>query len=67
VGIACAGRGATKKHMSDAHSQATEYEIAVCVNYIREQEGKPERRALDHWVQAELQRAASYSLWNTSP
>jgi hypothetical protein len=53
--------------MSDAHSQATEHEIAVCANYIWEQEGKPERWALDHWLQAELQLAASYSLWNTSP
>jgi Protein of unknown function (DUF2934) len=51
----------------DAHSQATEDEIAECANYIWEQEGKPERRALDHWLQAEFQLAASYSLSNTSP
>jgi Protein of unknown function (DUF2934) len=52
---------------SDAHSQATEDEIAECAKYIWEQEGKPERRALDHWLQAELQLASSYSLSNTSP
>ena len=51
-----------KKYMSDARSEAAE--IAVCAYYIWEQEGKPERRALDHWLQAELQLAAS--LWHES-
>ena len=64
VAIPCAGSGTTKNLMPDAHSEATEDEIAVCAYYIWEQEGKPERRALDHWLQAELQLAAS--LWHES-
>ena len=50
--------------MSDARSEATEDEIAVCTYFIWEQEGKPVGRALDHWLQAELQLAAS--LWHES-
>jgi hypothetical protein len=50
--------------MPDTRSRATEDEIAVCAYFIWEQEGKPERRALDHWLQAELQLAAS--LWHES-
>jgi hypothetical protein len=53
-----------KSHMSDTRSEATEDEIAVCAYFIWEQEGKPEGRALDHWLQAELQLAAS--LWHES-
>jgi hypothetical protein len=51
-------------HMSNTRSQATEDEIAVCAYFIWEQEGKPVERALDHWLQAELQLAAS--LWHES-
>ena len=54
----------TKMHMSDTRSEATEDEIAVCAYFIWEQEGKPVGRALDHWLQAELQLAAS--LWHES-
>ena len=32
-------------------------QIAVCAYFIWEQEGKPVGRALDHWLQAELQQA----------
>ena len=52
-------------HMSDTRSEATEDEIAVCAYFIWEQEGKPLGRALDHWLQAELQLAAS--LWYEFP
>jgi hypothetical protein len=33
---------------------ATHHEIAACAYCIWLQEGKPEGRALDHWLQAEL-------------
>ena len=36
----------------------------MCAYFIWEQEGKPVGRALDHWLQAELQLAAS--LWHES-
>jgi hypothetical protein len=48
-------------HMPDTRSEATEDEIAVCAYFIWDQEGKSVGRALDHWLQAELQLAAS--LW----
>jgi hypothetical protein len=51
-------------HMFDTRSEATEDEIAVCAYFIWEQEGKPVGRALDHWLQAELQLTAS--LWHDS-
>jgi hypothetical protein len=38
---------------------ATHHEIAVCAYCIWLQEGKPEGRALDHWLQAELQLVLS--------
>ena len=47
----------TKMHMSDTRSEATEDEIKVCAYFIWEQEGIPVGRALDHWLQAELQLA----------
>jgi Protein of unknown function (DUF2934) len=50
------------KMQSDTRSEATEDEIKVCAYFIWEQEGKPVGRALDHWLQAELQLAAS--LWH---
>lgn len=50
--------------MSDTRSKATEHEIAVCAYCIWEQEGTPSGRALDHWLQAELQLAAS--IWQES-
>ena len=37
----------------------THEEIEVCAYFIYVQEGRPERRALDHWLQAELQLAAT--------
>jgi Protein of unknown function (DUF2934) len=49
-------------HMSD--TRATHEEIAVCAYFIWEHEGRPEGRALDHWLQAELQLAAA--LWHES-
>jgi Protein of unknown function (DUF2934) len=54
----------TKMHMSDNRSEATEEEIAACAYFIWEEEGNPIGRALDHWLQAELQLAAS--LWHES-
>jgi hypothetical protein len=57
-------RGIQKMHMSHTRSAATKEEIAVCAYFIWEHEGKPEGRALDHWLQAELQLAAS--LWHES-
>ena len=59
-----AGLRAIEKQMSDTRSEATKDEIAACVYFIWEQEGKPVGRALDHWLQAELQLAAS--LWHES-
>jgi hypothetical protein len=50
--------------MSDTRSKATEHEIAVCAYCIWKQEGTPSGRALDHWLQAELQLAAS--IWHES-
>jgi Protein of unknown function (DUF2934) len=41
--------------MSAIRSEPTHHEIAVCAYCIWEQEGRPEGRALDHWMQAELQ------------
>ena len=38
---------------------ATYHEISVCAYCIWVQEGRPEGRALDHWVQAELQLVLS--------
>ena len=42
-------------HVSDTRSEASEEEISVCAYSIWKQEGKPVGRALDHWLQAELQ------------
>jgi DUF2934 family protein len=50
--------------MSETRFRTTKDEIAVCAYFIWEQEGKPVGRALDHWLQAELQLAAS--LWHES-
>ena len=50
--------------MSETLSRTTQNETAVCAYFIWEQEGKPVGRALDHWLQAELQLAAS--LWHES-
>ena len=41
---------------------ATHHEIAMCAYGIWEQEGRPAGRALDHWLQAELQLVLS-SVW----
>jgi hypothetical protein len=43
---------------------ATYYEISVCAYCIWVQEGRPEGRALDHWLQAELQLVLSSILRN---
>ncbi len=40
----------------------THHEIAMCAYGIWEQEGRPAGRALDHWLQAELQLVLS-SVW----
>ena len=64
VGIFCTDYSPTKNHMSDTRCEPTEDEIVVCAYFIWEQEGKPVGRALDHWLQAELQLAAS--LWHES-
>ena len=53
-----------QKHMSKTRSRTTKDETAVCAYLIWEQEGKPVGRALDHWLQAELQLATS--LWHES-
>ena len=45
--------------MSDSHSQPSHDEIEVCAYCIWVQEGKPDGRALDHWLQAEMQLVAS--------
>lgn len=45
--------------MSDSHPEPSHYEIEVCAYCIWLQEGKPEGRALDHWLQAEMQLVAS--------
>jgi Protein of unknown function (DUF2934) len=50
--------------MSETLSRTSQDETAVCAYFIWEQEGKPVGRALDHWLQAELQLAAS--LWHES-
>ena len=45
--------------MSDSHSQLSHDEIEICAYCIWVQEGKPEGRDLDHWLQAEMQLIAS--------
>jgi Protein of unknown function (DUF2934) len=41
--------------MSSTRFHPTHKDIEVCAYWIWEQEGRPEGRALDHWLQAELQ------------
>jgi Protein of unknown function (DUF2934) len=43
---------------------ATHHEISVCAYCIWLQEGRPAGRALDHWLQAELQLVLSSILRN---
>lgn len=43
---------------------ATHHEISTCAYCIWLQEGKPEGRALDHWLEAELQLLLSSILRN---
>ena len=45
-----------------ATSPVTREEIALCAYYIWEKGGRPEDRALEHWLQAELQLRAARSL-----
>jgi hypothetical protein len=45
--------------MPDSHSQPSHDDIEVCAYSIWVFEGKPEGRALDHWLQAEMQIAAA--------
>ena len=52
-----------QKHMSDTRSKPTQHEIEVCAYCIWEQEGRPAGRALNHWLQAELQLVVE-SIWN---
>ena len=49
--------------MSEIRPAPTHHEIAVCAYCIWEQEGKPEGRALNHWLQAELQLVVA-SIWD---
>jgi len=51
------------KHMSDTRSKPTQHEIEVCAYCTWEQEGRPAGRALNHWLQAELQLVVE-SIWN---
>jgi hypothetical protein len=48
--------------MSHTPSEPTHHEIAVCAYCIWEQEGRPEGRTLDHWLQAQLQLVIA-SIW----
>ena len=41
--------------MSSARFEPSQSDIEVCAYCIWEQEGRPHGRALDHWLQAELQ------------
>lgn len=41
-------------------------EIALCAYYIWEEEGRPEGRAVEHWLQAELQLRATRTSDNAS-
>jgi Protein of unknown function (DUF2934) len=50
--------------MIAARSQSADLEIALCAYCIWEQEGRQSGQALDHWLQAELQVAAS--IWHES-
>jgi hypothetical protein len=43
-------------------SPVTREEIALYAYYIWEKEGRPEGRALEHWLQAELQLRAARPL-----
>ena len=45
--------------MSDPHTEPSPEEIAKCAFCIWEQEGKPEGREIEHWLQAEKQLAAA--------
>ena len=57
-----AGRRVVKKLPEEvliAMLGATYQEIATCAYQIWQQEGRPEGRALDHWLQAELQLVLS--------
>jgi hypothetical protein len=49
-------------HMTATPSEPTHHEIAVSAYCIWEQEGRPEGRTLDHWLQAELQLVIA-SIW----
>jgi hypothetical protein len=49
--------------MSDTRSKPTQHEIEVCAYCIWEQEGRPEGRRLNHWLQAELQLVIA-TIWD---
>ena len=49
--------------MSDTRSKPTEHEIAVCAYCIWEKEGSPDGRALNLWLQAELQLVVA-TIWD---
>ena len=57
-------KGLSKSIMIAARSKSAKLEIAVCAYCIWEQEGRQSGQALDHWLQAELQLAAS--IWHES-
>jgi hypothetical protein len=46
-----------------SETRPTQHEIAVCAYCIWEQEGRPEGRTLNNWLQAELQLVVA-SIWD---
>jgi hypothetical protein len=51
----CDGGGREEDCNAAAAGPVTREEIALYSYYVWEKEGRPERRALEHWLQAELQ------------
>ena len=45
--------------MNEPNLRPTHEEVAVCAYFIYEAEGRPEDRALSHWLQAETQIVAA--------
>ena len=53
--------------MSNARSEPTQHDIQVGAYFIWEQEGRPDGRRLDHWLQAELQLVVASILSDGGP
>jgi hypothetical protein len=52
-----------RQHMAKnmkAHRKPTHDEIAACAHRIYESEGRPEGKAMEHWLQAEAQLIAEF-------